>query len=34
MDNGYWHLDTIARDGDLAILHDEPEFQALISQAD
>ena len=33
MENGYWHLDTIARDVDLTILHDEPEFQALIKRA-
>lgn len=32
--NGYWHLDTIARDSDLNILHDDPEFQAIISQKD
>jgi non-specific serine/threonine protein kinase len=30
--NGYWHLDSIARDPDFAILHDEPEFQALIGK--
>ncbi len=30
IENGYWHLDTIARDTDLRSLHDDPEFQALI----
>lgn len=34
MENGYWHLDTIARDADLRILHDDPEFQALIGSKD
>ena len=28
--NGYWHFDSIARDPDFAILHDEPEFQQLL----
>lgn len=32
IENGYWHLDMIARDPDLISLHDEPEFQALISR--
>ncbi len=29
--SGYWHIDTIARDTDLTILHGEPEFQQLIA---
>ena len=28
--NGYWHFDLIARDPDFAILHGEPEFEALL----
>ena len=28
--NGYWHVDTIARDPDFASLHDEPEFERLL----
>jgi len=28
--NGYWHFDSIARDPDFTILHDEPEFLQLI----
>jgi serine/threonine protein kinase/tetratricopeptide (TPR) repeat protein len=33
LENGYWHLDMIARDPDLRILHGEPEFQRLIRNA-
>jgi serine/threonine protein kinase/tetratricopeptide (TPR) repeat protein len=28
--NGFWHLDVIARDPDFTSLHDEPEFQLLL----
>ncbi len=34
LENGYWHLDMIARDADFKILHDEPEFQAILKRTD
>jgi serine/threonine protein kinase len=31
--NGYWHIDTIARDADFDHIRDEPEFQEIIKDA-
>jgi thioredoxin-like negative regulator of GroEL len=32
IEKGYWHPDMIARDADFKVLHDEPEFQAIIKR--
>ncbi|MCI0602461.1 protein kinase [bacterium] len=34
IENGYWHLDTIARDADLNCLHGEPEFEQILRRRD